>query len=409
MQGIAAELRSDRAFNEPCVESSPGSVGLFVESSIEASPIPGAQSSAESTIEVKPTKHTGQTVLATIGINGVLNAQPDAQFANHFLGPDVDNQPSIAVGLASDEESPGILSLESNREALHDDELIEPRPYTDDDSHIKSINKLINIAIECVDARKLYCQNESHFRQRLSQFLPGTFVDDIVLLQLLRMITEDSRLFVVDPLHLKLNQAFPYPVFKAFSMDVDGLVLPINVNASDQKSSTNTNHWVIAVVHLGTRKFNAFGMEEESIHYWASRIEALASEVSGGSLKLDRRSHDLGPYKDDSCCAFLCAFALDRYLEAKLKNDGQWPTGPELRERYFRRFLIHSGVPSGLLPDHTQQMDLDVVDTPESMKLLIEIAKEFQNIEPIQYNTLEDDEVDFFTRWLEVLHPELGT
>ncbi|KAJ0300794.1 hypothetical protein Brms1b_012690 [Colletotrichum noveboracense] len=293
MQGIAAELRSDRAFTEPCVESSPGSVGLFVESSIEASPIPGAQSSAESTIEVKPTKHTGQTVLATIGIDGVLNNQSDAQLANHFPGPDLDNQPSIAVGLASDKESPGILSSESNGEALHDDELIETRPCIDDDSHMKSLNKLINIAIECVDAKKLYCQNESHFRQRLSQFLPGTFVDDIVLLQLLRMITEDSGFFVVDPLHLKLDQAFPYPVVKAFSMDVNGLVLPINVNPSEQMSSRNTNHWVIAIVHLGTRTFDAFGMQNDSLHYWGSRIEALASEVSGGSLKLDRRSHDV--------------------------------------------------------------------------------------------------------------------
>ncbi|KAK2743003.1 hypothetical protein CKAH01_18418 [Colletotrichum kahawae] len=251
MQGIAAELRNDRDITKPCVQtkSRPGSVGLFVESSIEASPVTSAQSPAESTIEVKPTEHTGHAVLATVTINGVSNTQPEAQLANHFLGPDLENPPSIAVGLASDTESPGILSFESNGEALHDDELIETCSYTDHNSHIKSINKLINIAVECVDARKLYCQNESHLRQRLSQFLPGTFVDDIILLHLLRMITEDSRFFVVDPLHLKLNEASPYPVFKAFSMDVDGLVFPINVNASDQMSSTNTNHWVIAVVH----------------------------------------------------------------------------------------------------------------------------------------------------------------
>ncbi|KAK2756587.1 hypothetical protein CKAH01_17167 [Colletotrichum kahawae] len=107
-------------------------------------------------------------------------------------------------------------------------------------------------------------------------------------------------------------------------------------------------------------------MEEESIHYWASRIEALASEASGGSFNLDRRSLELGPYTDDSCCAFLCAYALDRYLESNLKHCGEWPTGPELRERYFRRLLIHWGVPPGFLPDRTAQMDFDVVDSPQS-------------------------------------------
>lgn len=41
--------------------------------------------------------------------------------------------------------------------------------------------------------------------------------------------------------------------------------------------------------------------------------------------------------------------------------------GPKLREKYLRRLLIHWGVPSRLLPDHTQQIDLNYVNIPQSM------------------------------------------
>ncbi|KAK2756631.1 hypothetical protein CKAH01_17139 [Colletotrichum kahawae] len=56
--------------------------------------------------------------------------------------------------------------------------------------------------------------------------------------------------------------------------------------------------------------------------------------------------NQLGPYSDDSCCAFLCAYALERYLGRAPQRHKRWPTGPSLREHYLRRLLAQWERPS---------------------------------------------------------------
>ncbi|KAK1656866.1 hypothetical protein BDP55DRAFT_687689 [Colletotrichum godetiae] len=363
MQDDAISLCGDRDVHGPRVECTPDDTELFVQSSIEASPIPDAQSPAKFTIGVRSDKPTGQPAEATISFNDKGNVESGAKLDTQSLGPGSNIRP----GLAGHIESADILFHESNLEAVHDDENAENHSCKNYDRHSEPIDKLIDIAVEYVDAKKLFCQSKAHFRQRLSQFFPATFVDDTLFLQLLRMITEDSRFVVIDPLHSRLHEAFPHHVVEAFSMDFDGLVLPINVNVSNQMLNADRNHWVIAIINPSTRTFDAFGMQEDSFLYWGARVDVLASELLGRSVELNKRSRQLGPYTHDSCCAFLCSYALDCYLGAGSQREGKWPTGPELRESYFRRLLIHWGVPSGSLPVLTQLTDFDALDSPQSI------------------------------------------
>ncbi|KAK1479030.1 hypothetical protein CCUS01_16411 [Colletotrichum cuscutae] len=369
---VAAGSSDDRGANlgteatfEPCIEYSPGDIGLFVESSNQASPISNVQSLADSAVEGKANSHSGHSLLAAIdtsrGHDSELRAKSDTE--SHAF--DIKIQPGISVEFDTDAESSNDMLAALGRETSHKED-IETRHDGKHHRHLDSVDKLIDIAVEYIDARNLFCQNPAQFRQKLGQFRPRTFVDDTALLQLLRMISEDTKLRVVDPLHLRLGEPFPSSALQEISVDLDGLVVPINVNASDQMSDANRDHWVLAVANWSTRTFDAFGMQRDSFHYWCSRIESLASEISGEPVKFRKKSHELGPYVDDSCCAFLCSYALDRYVSANLRHNGPWPTGPELREIYLRRLLNHWGLPSGFLPYRAQQMDFDLVDSPQS-------------------------------------------
>ncbi|KAK2777410.1 hypothetical protein CKAH01_12095 [Colletotrichum kahawae] len=132
----------------------------------------------------------------------------------------------------------------------------------------------------------------------------------------------------------------------AFAKGFDGIVLPINVNAADQMSDYHRNHWILAIVNWKTDTFDAFGMQPAAFSRWSKRIDEYVSELRGAVTQLEKRSHELGPYVDDSCCAFLCTYALERYLGRAPQRQKRWPMGPALRRHYLHRLLNQWQLPA---------------------------------------------------------------
>ncbi|KAK1519311.1 hypothetical protein CABS01_16595 [Colletotrichum abscissum] len=220
-------------------------------------------------------------------------------------------------------------------------------PRTSHGSFSRSIVKLIDKAVEHVHVGWLSCRDQAHFRQRLDQFCPGRYVDDVLLLAILQSVCGTSTLHTIDPLLVQFSEPFLPSGASAFAKGFDGVVLPINVNAADQMSDYNRNHWVLAIVNWKTETFDGFGMQPTAFSRWSVRIDEYVSELRGAVIQLDKRSHELGPYWEDSCCAFLCAYALERYLGRAPHRQERWPTGPALRKHYLRKLLNQWELPAG--------------------------------------------------------------
>ncbi|KAK1517408.1 hypothetical protein CABS01_16650 [Colletotrichum abscissum] len=150
-----------------------------------------------------------------------------------------------------------------------------------------------------------------------------------------------------DPLLVRFSEPFLPSGASAFAKGFDGMVLPINVNAADQMSDHNKIHWILAIVNWKTETFDAFGMQPTAFSRWSIRIDEYVSELRGAVIQLDKRSHELGPYWEDSCCAFLCAYAFERYLGRAPHRQERWPTGPALRKHYLRKLLNQWELPAG--------------------------------------------------------------
>ncbi|KAK1659873.1 hypothetical protein BDP55DRAFT_328384 [Colletotrichum godetiae] len=211
----------------------------------------------------------------------------------------------------------------------------------------KSIVRLIDRAVEHAHVGWLSCRDQAQFRQRLGQFCPGRYVDDVVFLAMLQSVCCTSTLQIIDPLLVRFTEPFLTSGAFVFAKGFDGIVLPINVNAADQMSDHDRNHWILAIVNWKAATFDAFGMQPTAFSRWSKRVDEYVSELRGVVMRLEKRSHKLGPYVDDSCCAFLCTYAFERYLGKAPRHQKRWPTGPALREHYLRRLLNHWQLPAG--------------------------------------------------------------
>ncbi|OHE90231.1 hypothetical protein CORC01_14473 [Colletotrichum orchidophilum] len=228
----------------------------------------------------------------------------------------------------------------------------DPKPNRKPSS--KSIAKLIARAVEHAHVGWLSCRDQAQFRQRLGQFCPGRYVDDVVFLAMLQLVCCTSTLQIIDPLLVSFMGPFLTSGAFAFAKGFDGIVLPINVNAADHMSDHNRNHWILAIVNWKTETFDAFGMQPTAFCRWSKRVDEYISELRGAVMQLEKRSHELGPYFDDSCCAFLCAYALERYMGRAPQRQERWPTGLALRKHYLRRLLAQWELPAGHLPEGPQ-------------------------------------------------------
>lgn len=164
---------------------------------------------------------------------------------------------------------------------------------------------------------------------------------------MLQLVCCISTLQIIDPLLVRFTEPFLTSGAFAFAKGFDGIVLPINVNAADQMSDHDRNHWILAIVNWKTETFDAFGMQSTAFSRWSQRVDEYVSELRGAVMQLEKRSHELGPYVDDSCCAFLCTYAFERYLGRATRHQKRWPTGPALRKHYLRRLLNQWQLPAG--------------------------------------------------------------
>ncbi|KAK1712227.1 uncharacterized protein BDZ83DRAFT_104996 [Colletotrichum acutatum] len=252
---------------------------------------------------------------------------------------DLTTEHSPRYGPALDTAS--TIDVSSNRNL---DSATEPRPNGKPSS--RSIVRLIDRAVEHAHVGWLSCRDQAQFRERLSQFCPGRYVDDVVFLAMLQLVCCTSSLQIIDPLLVRFTEPFLTSGAFAFAKGFDGIVLPINVNAADQLSDHHRNHWILAIVNWKTEAFDAFGMHPVAFSRWSKRIDEYVSELRGAVTQLEKRSHELGPYVDDSCCAFLCTYALKRYLGRAPQRQKRWPMGPALRRHYLRRLLNQWQLPA---------------------------------------------------------------
>ncbi|KAK1690437.1 hypothetical protein BDP55DRAFT_628107 [Colletotrichum godetiae] len=97
-----------------------------------------------------------------------------------------------------------------------------------------------------------------------------------------------------DPLLVRFTEPFLTSGAFAFAKGFDGIVLPINVNAADQMSDHDRNHWILAIVNWKTERFDAFGMQSTAFSRWSKRVDEYVSELRGAVMQLEKRSHEVG-------------------------------------------------------------------------------------------------------------------
>ena len=119
-------------------------------------------------------------------------------------------------------------------------------------------------------------------------FLPGGWLDDVLLRKLLQILCNNRHFLVVDSIHLditdprKENDSLQNPPVQ----DYTGLVLPFHVNMGNQLSVEATkNHWVITIANWQDGTFTTFGIEEELSEKWKSELQMYLGVV-GHNIEL---------------------------------------------------------------------------------------------------------------------------
>ncbi|KAF2452577.1 hypothetical protein BDY21DRAFT_358933 [Lineolata rhizophorae] len=170
----------------------------------------------------------------------------------------------------------------------------------------------------------------SDYSERLHQFNPGQWVDDVVLRRILLHITAGLRYSVVDSLHLDISRPETLLPHLPDRHEFDGTILPFSVNFADQTAHAGKNHWVVAVLDWSEGMFTGYGIHRNLVKTWANVVGAALCR------RLGHATQPLGA-NDDATCALLCANAVEQHLDAFPKNIALSPV--QLRARYFRMLL----------------------------------------------------------------------
>jgi hypothetical protein len=121
-------------------------------------------------------------------------------------------------------------------------------------------------------------------RAKLETFLPGGWLDDVMLMLLLQQLCKGNRLYVVDS--LKLDIANPLEVFRKMNVhdDYDGLILPFNVNMGNQAFSDKKNHWIIAIANWRDLSFTSFGIDRSLAEQWGAEFQSALKSTNEGEV-----------------------------------------------------------------------------------------------------------------------------
>lgn len=155
-----------------------------------------------------------------------------------------------------------------------------PRPATSTSRDVQ------NIIDACLDQNMapswLGCQDKNELRAKLHRFMPGEWLDDDLLLKLLRMIAFPMNYYVADPLGVDIAVANAVAIRKILERagtGVRGVVMPFNVSLLQQSRPTQTlerNHWVVGVFDHSSLTFTGFDIEDSVAQKWACALgEAL--------------------------------------------------------------------------------------------------------------------------------------
>jgi hypothetical protein len=127
-------------------------------------------------------------------------------------------------------------------------------------------------------------------KKRLEMFLPGYWLDDVLLRKLLQILCCGRPFLVVDSLYLQVGDPQlrkDKNLENLRSLNYKGLVLPFHVSIDNQSSAEATkNHWTIAVVNWQDKTFTAFGMEKELSEIWRLKLQEYLKDILACDIEL---------------------------------------------------------------------------------------------------------------------------
>jgi hypothetical protein len=226
-----------------------------------------------------------------------------------------------------------------------------PEEHPDPSEDVKN---LVHYLAKNLSPHLLGCQSIETMTEWLEQFLPGRWLNDVLLRKVLQVICPSDQFLVVESLKLEIWAPQKADLVNELQ-DKRGLIFPFNVNEDKQSSPTEPkNHWVLGIFDPLKMQFTSFGIDTMLATRWASELENKMRGVLKADCKILLEVERL-PRPDATSCALMCCLSLEKYL-----GHYSYPIEPlKLRSRYLRKLLdafVYSSHPKELTGD--SPMDL---------------------------------------------------
>jgi hypothetical protein len=199
----------------------------------------------------------------------------------------------------------------------------------------------------------------------LDRFSPGQHLSDVLVRQLLQLISLPRQFTVIESLGLDVATPTVEQVGLLSGGETKGLVFPFHVNIEDQTNRTGRNHWALGIFDYGKRSFTTFGVSVGLCERWVECLEHILQETYQEPCKVTLDIQcvsqpspfgsqpltlvQLPPNPDGASCGLCCCLALEQYLGTY--NEAI----DDLRAHYLWRLLEHyrnSIHLSEILPQH---------------------------------------------------------